>query len=68
MSKREPSPHDESADEPLGPVTPDDQTPLGDTPEAHDEINPHDLPPGHPGRGAAERQSGDEGGTTRGDV
>ena len=38
--------------------------PLGDTPEAHDEINPHDLPPDHPGRHAAERRAqGDEGET-----
>ena len=39
--------------------------PLGDTPEAHDEINPHDLPPDHPGRHAAEEmaQSGDDGET-----
>jgi hypothetical protein len=58
-------PHDDQADEPLGPVTPDDETPLGDTPEAHDEISPHDLPKDHPGRQEAERQSG-EGGTTRG--
>jgi hypothetical protein len=29
--------------------------PLGDTPDAHDEITPHDLPKGHPGRPAAER-------------
>ena len=58
--------HDKSADEPLGPATPDDETPLGDTPEAHDEISPHDLPKDHPGRKAAEEQA--EGGTTRGDV
>ena len=39
--------------------------PLGDTPEAHDEINPHDLPPDHPGRHEAERMAdGDEGETT----
>ena len=31
--------------------------PLGDTPEAHDEINPHDLPTDHPGRHAAERMA-----------
>ena len=43
--------------EPLGPATPDDQTDLGDTPEAHDEISPHDLPPGHPARGKAEEQA-----------
>ena len=55
------------ADEPLGPLTPDDETALGDTPEAHDEISPHDLPPGHPGRQAAEEQAGGGQGTTRGD-
>jgi hypothetical protein len=59
-------PHDDAADEPLGPMTPDEETPLGDTPEAHDEISPHDLPKDHPGRQEAERQSGGEGGTTRG--
>ena len=39
--------------------------PLGDTPEAHDEINPHDLPPDHPGRHAAEEmaEQGDDGET-----
>jgi hypothetical protein len=40
--------------------------PLGDTPEAHDEISPHDLPLGSPGRRAAERQAGGLHGTTRG--
>jgi len=61
-------PHDSEADEPLGPMTPDDETPLGDTPEAHDEISPHDLPPGHPGRAEAEREAGGPDGTTRGNV
>jgi hypothetical protein len=59
-------PHDEDAHEPLGPLTPDDETPLGDTPEAHDEISPHDLPPDHPGRPKAERIADDRGDTTRG--
>lgn len=63
-----PSPHDGSTPEPLGAFTPDDQTALGDTPEAHDEISPHDLPLGHPGRRAAERQAAAGDGTTRGDV
>ena len=45
----------------------DDDRPMGDTPEAHDEINPHDLPPDHPGRQEAEAQAGGEEGTTRGD-
>ena len=57
-------PHDDEAAEPLGPMTPDDETPLGDTPEAHDEINPHDLPKDHPGREKAERIAGEQGTTT----
>jgi hypothetical protein len=40
--------------------------PLGDTPEAHDEISPLDIPPGSPSRRAAEHQAGGVGGTTRG--
>jgi hypothetical protein len=58
--------HDESKDEPLGPATPDDETPMGDTPEAHDELSPLDLPPDHPGRQEAERQAGGTTGTTKG--
>ena len=61
-------PHDKEASEPLGPLTPDDETPMGDTPEAHDEITPHDLPPDHPGRAEAERLAGGEERTTRGNV
>ena len=56
----------DSSDEPLGPATPDDGTPLGDTPEAHDAINPHDLPIDHPGRAEAERLARGATGTTRG--
>lgn len=71
-SDREPthgaSPHDTSANEPLGPFTPDDETALGDTPEAHDEITPHDLPKDHPGRQAAEEMAAEGDGTTRGNV
>jgi hypothetical protein len=60
-------PRDRGSHEPLGPVTPDSETPAGDTSEAHDEISPHDLPAGHPGRPEAERLAGDEpGGTTQG--
>jgi hypothetical protein len=55
-----------TGEQPLGPATPDDRRPLGDTPEAHDEITPHDLPAGHPGRHAAERQAEELGGTTPG--
>jgi hypothetical protein len=60
--------HDEHADEPLGPATPDDETPAGDTPEAHDEISPHDLPKSNPGRPEAVRESGGEDGATRGNT
>jgi hypothetical protein len=35
----------------------DDETPLGDTPEVHDEISPHDLPPDHPSRDETARQA-----------
>jgi len=42
------------------------ERPLGDTPEAHDEINPHDLPLDNPGRRAAEEQAETIEGTTRG--
>jgi hypothetical protein len=61
-------PHDKDADEPLGPMTPDDETELGDTPEAHDEISPHDLPLDHPGREQAEELAGGDAGTTTGNV
>ena len=49
-------------------MTPDDERPLGDTPEAHDEINPHDLPLDNPGRQEAERLAEGEEDTTRGNV
>jgi hypothetical protein len=64
--RHEPAPHDKEASEPLGPMTPDEETDLGDTPEAHDEISPHDLPPDHPGRGKAEELAGGKDGTIRG--
>ena len=40
--------------------------PLGDTPEAHDEISPHDLPLSNPGRHTAEKMAEGAGGTTSG--
>src|SRR4051794_10023624 len=63
---------DESEPLPSSHLIPDNETAAGDTPEAHDEINPHDLPAGHPGREAAEaqaeREPSDDGArTTRGD-
>jgi hypothetical protein len=60
--------HDSTSREPLGPLTPDDDTPLGDTPEAHDEIIPQDLPKDHPGRQEAERQAAQGDGTVRGNT
>jgi hypothetical protein len=53
-------------DDPFPGLGMDDERPLGDTPEAHDEINPHDLPLDNPGRHAAERQAEQRGGTTPG--
>jgi hypothetical protein len=63
---------DENEPVPSAHLIPDNETAAGDTPEAHDEINPHDLPAGHPGREAAERKaeeepSDDGARTTRGD-
>jgi hypothetical protein len=63
---------DESEPIPSTHLIPDNETAAGDTPEAHDEINPHDLPADHPGRQAAEDQAEeqprDDGArTTRGD-
>ena len=66
--EHEPPPHDDDAAEALGPFTPDDETAAGDTPEAHDELSPHDLPASHPGRQEAERRSGGTSGTTAGDI
>lgn len=73
-AEREPTheggPHDEHADEPLGPMTPDadDGRPLGDTPEAHDGLSPHDLPIDHPGRLKAEELAPGPAETTTGNV
>ena len=44
-----------------------EERPAGDSAEANDEISPHDLPKGHPGRAEAERNAADsETGTTSG--
>src|SRR3712207_423644 len=49
------------------PKTGQDRTrPLGDTPDAHDEVNPHDLPLSNPGRHEAERLASGSEGTTAG--
>jgi hypothetical protein len=63
---RERDPAADDRNDPFPGVGADEVRPLGDTPEAHDEITPHDLPPGHPARHAAERQAHDLGGTTPG--
>ena len=48
-------------------LIPDDSRPAGDSPELHDEINPHDIPKWDTAtRAAAEEMAGGEGGTTRG--
>jgi hypothetical protein len=57
---------DENEPLPTSHLIPDDKTPAGDTPEAHDEINPHDLPPDHPGRHAAEEMAAGGDGPTSG--
>ena len=44
----------------------DEDRPLGDTPQAHDEINPHDFPLYNPGRRTAERMASGPANTTRG--
>jgi hypothetical protein len=44
----------------------DDERPAGDTPEAHDEINPRDIPQDNPARHEAEERVGG-GGETAGD-
>lgn len=46
----------------------DDATALGDTSEAHAEINPHDFPKDSAAREEAENQAAARGGATRGDA
>jgi hypothetical protein len=48
---------DERDGVPSTPVIEDRETPLGATTEQHEEITPHDLPPGHPARPKAEAQA-----------
>jgi len=57
---------DSEAQSPPADILERDDRPLGDTEQAHDEISPHDFPLGHPGRQAAEDQSGGNEGTTQG--
>jgi hypothetical protein len=57
MTDRHAPPHDSDADEPLGPLTPDDETDAGDTPEVHDAVTVHDFPKGTTTRRAAEDEA-----------
>jgi hypothetical protein len=50
-------------DSPFPGVGFDDRTPLGDSPELHDDITPHDLPPDHPARRKAKHGTHSGGGT-----
>jgi hypothetical protein len=59
-------PFAEDHEDPVPGIGLDDERPLGDTPEAHDEIIPQDLPKDHPGRKAAEEQAEARDGTTPG--
>ena len=52
--------------DPVPRLSDEESRPLGDTAEAHDEINPHDLPPDHPGRQKAEEMASGDEGETRG--
>ena len=54
---------DQSDNIPKQPASSD--RPLGDTPEAHDEVNPHDIPKDAPERERTEEVAGTDG-TTRG--
>jgi hypothetical protein len=56
----------EPADDPFPAIGADAERPLGDTPEVHGDISPHDLPKDHPGRIAAEAQAQERDGTTPG--
>jgi hypothetical protein len=49
-------------------LIPDDVRPAGDTPEAHDELSPHDVPIGSPIRETVEAQAGGEDSETRGNA
>src|SRR4051794_2555713 len=55
---------DENEPIPSSHLITDDERPVGDTPEAHDEVNPRDLPKDNPARQEAERQAEGDGETT----
>lgn len=48
--------------EPLGPMTPDPESDLGDTSDVHGTISPHDVPKDSPNRREVEERVDDEGG------
>jgi hypothetical protein len=56
----------EDHEDPVPGIGLESSRPLGDTPAAHDELIPQDLPKDHPGRLAAEEQAAALGGTTPG--
>ena len=66
IRRQNPSADVDSTDSGIPKTDTDDNRPLGDTDEAHDEISPHDLPLSHPGREEAEEVAGGADGTTRG--
>jgi hypothetical protein len=66
IRRRNPHADTDATDSGVPKTDTDDSRPLGDTDEAHDEINPHDLPLTHPGREEAEQVAGGSDGTTRG--
>jgi hypothetical protein len=53
--------------DPVPGVGADDSRPLGDTPQAHDDLLPQDLPKDHPARRAAEARAAERTRTTRDD-
>ena len=70
MRKHDDSPREAMSDEtdpvPATALIPDEETALGDTREAHADINPHDFPAGAPERAEVERLARLQGGTTSG--
>jgi hypothetical protein len=57
---------DNQADDGLIDRITDDETPVGDTPQAHDELSPHDIPKSHPAYEDVVRQADGTDGTTSG--
>jgi len=57
---------DDQADKGIIDRPADDETPVGDTPEAHDKLSPHDIPKSHPAYEDVVREAGGTDGTTSG--